>query len=342
MRTPLYDVHASAGATFTEFAGYEMPVHYGSIKQEHHQVRNSVGLFDVSHMSNLTLALSDADALSCICPFDAAGLEVGRGKYTVVLREDGTILDDCFVFRLEDHFHVIPNAGQNHAVASSLKAAGAVKVSDETAQWAILALQGPDARTVLAEVSRDQAPGFHRINAMDIAGTSCLVSGTGYTGEKGVEVYCPSSNAPAVWEALMREPVQPIGLGARDTLRLEKGYCLAGNEFAGGRTPLEAGLGWLINWDVDFQAKEALLAQKEAGHDRLLGLTQEKGVPRQGHVVQVDDEEAGIVTSGTMSPSLGRGIALAYVSRGEPGDAVEVVARGRTQEATLTKPPFVV
>lgn len=348
LRTPLYETHAKLGATFTEFAGYDMPVHYGSIKDEHNAVRTGVGLFDVSHMSNLWIeGPGAAAAISAVTPKDAAGLPVGKGHYTVLLREDATILDDLFVFRIEpERFLAIPNAGMNQAAQGHI--AGRAKdetiIADETSDWAILALQGPAARDVLAAASSDPGPKFHRIVTMAVAGVECLVSGTGYTGERGVEVYAPAKQAPAVWDAMMAagEPhdIRPIGLGARDTLRLEKGYCLAGNEFAGGRTPIEAGLGFTIDWDHEFMGKQALLAQRDAPHDVLLGLVQENGIPRHGYTVHAGDQNVGVVTSGTQSPTLSKGIALAYVRGVAAGDAVEVDVRGRRQPARVVQPPF--
>ncbi|MEA3202915.1 MAG: aminomethyltransferase [Thermoplasmata archaeon] len=349
LRTALYPVHAAAGATFVEFAGYDMPVHYGSIKEEHAAVRTGVGLFDVSHMSNLWVAGPGAvAALARVTPTNPEAVPVGKGKYTVVLREDGTILDDAFYFRTEpERFFVIPNAGRNVAVAESLRAPGKAAVEDVTQQWSILALQGPKAKEVLAAASSSAPPKFHHITSMDLAGVQCLVSGTGYTGEKGVELYVPVQHSVKVWEHLMQtgKPfgIRPIGLGARDTLRLEKGYCLAGNEFAGGRTPLEAGLEWTMDWSGDFLGKARLLKQKEdPTMDRLVGLRQEKGIPRHDYPIERSGTDAGKVTSGTLSPTLNVGIALGYVRGGaEPGETLDVVVRGKPMPATVVKTPFI-
>ncbi len=347
-RTALHETHAEAGATFTEFAGYDMPVHYGSIKEEHQAVRTAAGIFDVSHMSNLWISGPGAAAtISAVCPFDASSLPDGKGKYTVLLRADGTILDDTFVFRVGDKFHMIPNAGMNEAAAEHLRAhaAGEVSVDDFSDSTAILAVQGPQARDIVAQCVEGDMPKFHRIVHAHIAGAHVGISGTGYTGEKGVEIYAPSEAAVAIWNALMQAGesagLRPIGLGARDTLRLEKGYCLAGNEFAGGRTPLEAGLDWIIDWDHDFVGKEALLAQQNTDHDRLVGLVQEKGVPRHGYAVMSGETRIGEVTSGTQSPTSGKGIALAYCRGAQTGDQVQVQVRNRSMPATVAPPPFV-
>lgn len=348
MQTPLHAAHAALGATFTEFAGYDMPVVYGSINDEHRCVRERVGLFDVSHMSNLWVEGPGAAAtIGAVTSRPIEALPIGKGQYGVVLRADGTILDDVFTFRLEEErFLMVPNAGMDTAVAEHLAAhANDTAIANETRDWAILALQGPTARTTLAAASSDEAPKFHRIVAMSIAGVDCLVSGTGYTGEKGVEIYAPAASATAVWNHLLavgaEHGIAPIGLGARDTLRLEKGYALAGNEFAGGRTPLEAGLGWLIDWDHAFLGRDALLAQKDAGHEVLMGLVQEKGVPRHGYTVHRGDAVVGVITSGTKSPTTGQGIALAYVRGVDVGDEVTVDVRGRPHPARIVKTPFV-
>lgn len=355
LRTPLHDAHAALGATFVEFAGYDMPVHYGSIKDEHFAVRQGAGLFDVSHMSNLwVLGPKAAAALAKVTPSDPTKVPVGKGKYTVVLREDGTILDDTFYFRLpstkegEDRYYVIPNAGRNTAVAEQMSkhTPGAI-VKDVTTEWAILALQGPKARDILAAASVSPPPKFHHIVNMELAGIFCMVSGTGYTGEKGVELYVPAAGARRVWDHLLKvgaaQGVRPIGLGARDTLRLEKGYCLAGNEFEGGRTPIEANLEWTMDWSGDFLGKARLLAQKDdPTTDRLVGLVQEKGIPRHGYAIERQGTDAGKVTSGTQSPMTGKGIALGYVRGGaDAGEDFEVVVRGKPMPATVAKLPFV-
>lgn len=347
LRTPLYDTHAASGATFVEFAGYDMPVHYGSIKEEHFAVRQGVGLFDVSHMSNLWVeGPGAAAALARTTPTDPLAVPLGKGKYTVFLRADGTILDDAFYFRVaDDRFFVIPNAGRNTEVAEHLKANGEATVRDETPDWFILALQGPKARDVLSMASPEAAPKFHFIAPMKVGGVACLVSGTGYTGEKGVELYGPAAQAPKVWNALMTAGagygIRPIGLGARDTLRLEKGYCLAGHEFEGGRTPVEAGLEWTMDWKGDFLGKAALEKQKAGPHDRLVGLTLERGIPRQGYRVLEKGAAIGMVTSGTQSPTLGKGIALAFVRGVDVGTPVDVEVRDRPMAATVAKLPFV-
>lgn len=340
--TPLHAAHTAYGATFTDFAGYAMPVHYGSIKEEHRTVREGVGLFDVSHMGNLWITAGE-EALARCTPSDPAKLQDGHGKYTVLLRDDGTILDDTIYSRYGDKIHLIPNAGMADAVAGHLREHGA-QVQDVTEDVAILAVQGPKAPAVL-EAMGLSIDAF-RIRRTTWEGVELGVSGTGYTGEKGAELLVPAEEATKVWDGVLAageaHGIRPIGLGARDTLRLEKGFCLAGNEFAGGRTPIEASLGWLIDWAVDFLGRDRLRAQKESGdHDRLLGLVQEKGVPRPGYNVVAGDAGVGTITSGTLSPTLGKGIALAYLRGVKKGASVQVEVRGRRQEAQVVRPPFV-
>lgn len=349
LQTPLHGAHAALGASFVEFAGYDMPVHYGSIKDEHVAVRTAAGLFDVSHMSNLWVTGKKAAAALAKCtPSDPTKVPVGKGKYTVLLRDDGTIVDDLFYFHVApDRFYVIPNAGRNAVVAEHLAVnLPGVHVEDVTKTTGILALQGPKARDVLAAASTDTPPKFHHLVDMTVAGVKCMVSGTGYTGEKGVELYVPADGVLAVWEHLLAvgkpHGLKPIGLGARDTLRLEKGYCLAGNEFEGGRTPIEAGLEWAMDWSGDFLGKARLQRQKDAGdHLRLVGLLQEKGIPRHGYPVHKQGQTIGKVTSGTLSPTLDQGIALAYVKGADLGDDVNVEVRGKAMPAKVVKTPFV-
>jgi aminomethyltransferase len=349
--TPLNAVHKELGGRMVEFAGYEMPVQYTSVLDEHAAVRNAAGLFDVSHMSNLWVTGPDAAAtLSKAIVADVSKVPVGSTKYSAVLRDDGTILDDLYVFHLPRGYHVIPNAGQNEIVAERIREMGPAPVDDATAATAILALQGPKAAAILeAYTGRSFAdlPRFHLTQAPQL-GKDAFISRTGYTGEDGFELVLPADNAPEVWRGLLKtgEPhgIKPCGLGARDTLRLEKGYALAGNEFAGGRTPLEAGLSWLIHWDHDFAGKAALEAQKAAGpKQKLVGLKATgKGIPRHGHPVTHEGREVGTVTSGSMSPVLQQGIALAYVdlTLAKPGQTLDIIVRGKALPAQVVKLPF--
>lgn len=340
-----------------EFAGYDMPVMYKGIIDEHKAVRSGVGLFDVSHMSNLWVTGPDAvKTLSQAFVADASKIPVNGTKYSVALREDATILDDLYIFHTAHGYHVVPNAGMSSMVADHIRAAGDALVEDVTDGTTILALQGPKAAAVLEKYlgrSFAELKRFHITQAPDL-GTHAFISRTGYTGEDGFELMFPAARAEEVFRGLLAagaaDGIEPIGLGARDTLRLEKGYCLAGHEFQGpggqgGRTPLEAGLMWLVNWDHPFTGKAALEAKKaEGGHDRLAAIKlTARGIPRDGFVVRHDGADVGVVTSGSMSPILGEGIALAYIPSdlAKPGTALEVVIRDRPVPAVVEKLPFV-
>jgi aminomethyltransferase len=352
-RTALHDLHVKLGARMVPFAGYDMPVQYAGVLDEHEAVRKAAGLFDVSHMSNLWVAGPDAAAtLSKVLVADVGQVPMGGTKYTAILRDDGTILDDLYVFHAPRGYHVVPNAGMNEVVAQRIRQMGKAPVQDVTSETAILALQGPRAEAILeAALGRSFADlkRFHLTQAPEL-GQDAFVSRTGYTGEDGFELFLPASRAVATFEKLLQvgkpHGLVPAGLGARDTLRLEKGYCLAGHEFEGGRTPLEAGLGWLVHWDHEFAGKAALVKQKAEGVKRkLVGLRATgKGIPRQGMPVAAKEgREVGVVTSGTMSPTLKEGIALAYVDTAHAavGSELDVLVRGKPLAARVVKLPFV-
>ena len=350
-RTALHERHVHLGARMVEFAGHDMPIQYSGILEEHEAVRTAAGLFDVSHMSNLWVTGPEAAAtLTRALVADVHRIPVGGTKYSVLLHDDGTILDDLYVFHVPRGYHVIPNAGVNEAAAQRIREMGKAPVEDATPRTAILALQGPRAEAILSEAmgrSFADVKRFHVTQAPQL-GQDAFISRTGYTGEDGFELVFPAERAVEVWDLLLKvgkpHGLKPCGLGARDTLRLEKGYCLAGNEFAGGRTPLEAGLSWLIHWDHDFAGKAALEAQKAAGVKRkLVGLkVTGKGIPRHGMPVQAAGHTVGVVTSGTHSPSLKEGIALAYVDAAHApvGSKLDVLVREKPVAAEVVKLPF--
>ena len=353
LRTPLYDAHLKSSARMVEFAGFDMPVQYSGILEEHAAVRSKAGLFDVSHMSNVWIRGKGAKTLlSETVATNPDRIQPGRASYTTAMREDGTIIDDLIYYKFsDDEFHVVPNAGMNKIITSWLTAhAGRdVTVEDASREYCILALQGPKAREILRHVLPEAAAvkkfAFHELKFGKIKG---FVSGTGYTGEDGVELVVPNAEAIQLFPRLLKEGKRdglvPVGLGARDTLRLEKGYCLASHEFAGGRSPLEAGLAWTVHWDHDFVGKAALECQKDAdSYERLVGLTlKDAGIPRQGFPVLQNGAAVGAVTSGTMSPTLHKGIALAYVAKtvAASGTGVDVDIRGRRAAAQVTPTPF--
>ena len=357
-QSPLYDVHKELGATFTEFAGFEMPLQFTSIKDEHLAVRSSVGLFDVSHMSNVWITGPDAKQLLTLTTLEDAGrIGDGKSQYTAILREDGTIIDDTIFMHLGNKFMVIPNAGMDEIITDWLNKQAKKHHLDVSAKnvsndYVILAIQGPKSRDTLQKLTDIdlKTVGFFGCTYATIANVECIISHTGYTGELGFELQIsPTKDAENVFRKILdagREfDIKPIGLGARDTLRLEKCFLLAGNEFEGGRTPLEALLSWAIHWDHDFIGKDAILKQKQKGtYHRLTCLEcTGKGIPRHGCEVKKDDKSVGIVSSGSLSPCLNKGIALAYVDPQyrEIDSFLDIYVRGKPVQAKVIKSPFV-
>lgn len=356
--SPLHELHQEMGATFTEFAGFTMPVQFTSIKDEHLAVRKRVGIFDVSHMSNVWISGKDAaDLLTKTTIEDASRFGPGKSQYTALTREDGTIIDDTIFMHVDDKFMIIPNAGMAEPVTDWLRKQAKrfnldATVENVSRDYAIIAVQGPESQKMLQNVTDvDLADvGFFACTQAKVGGKSCILSHTGYTGELGFELQVhPAENGNIIFKNIMEAgkefDIKPIGLGARDTLRLEKCFLLAGNEFEGGRTPLEANLSWAMHWDHDFIGKDALLKQKEKGdYQRLLCLQcKEKGVPRHGMTVEQDGKEIGVVSSGSMSPCLETGIAMAYIDPGvvSVGDTVDIIVRKKKTAAEMVKPPFV-
>lgn len=357
-RSHLNEIHKKLGARFTEFAGFEMPIQFSSIKDEHLTVRKLVGLFDVSHMSNVWITGDDAEKLVSLTTVeDASKIPDKKSQYTAILREDGTIIDDTIFMHLKDQFMMIPNAGMAETVTKWLNekaeeyniCATAENVSKD---FVILAIQGPKSRDTLQKLTDIdlKTVGFFGCQYIDIAGINCIISHTGYTGELGFELnITPPKKAEDVFlkilDAGIEFGIKPIGLGARDTLRLEKGFILAGNEFKGGRTPLGAVMSWTINWDHDFIGKNALLKQKEKGdYQRLTSMIcTEKGIPRPDCEIRKDGKKVGIVTSGTMSPCLNTGIAMGYVHPDcrEKEEIIEIIIRDKPVKAKVVRPPIV-
>jgi len=358
LRSALYETHKKLGAHFTEFAGFEMPLYFSSIKDEHLAVRKSVGLFDVSHMSNVWITGKDAMKLLNLCTVaDVPKFGENQSQYTVILRENGTVIDDTIFMNLGDKYMIIPNAGMSTIVTKWLNDKAKefklnAKAEDVSRDFVILAIQGPRSRETLQKITKIDMNNvkFFGCQYGEIAGVDCIISHTGYTGELGFELQItPTKKAEIVFNKILEAGaefgIKPIGLGARDTLRLEKCFILAGNEFEGGRTPLEATLSWLIHWDHVFIGKEAILKQKEKGdYERLTSLECiDKGIPRHGCEVQKDGKPVGVVTSGTLSPCLNKGIAMGYVRHDsrEPGSILDIIVRDKPVKAKVVKPPFV-
>ncbi len=354
LRTPLHDAHVQAKARIVEFAGWEMPVQYAGILEEHEAVRTRAGLFDVSHMGEVVFRGPKAlEALARLFTNDIAKIEDGQAQYGCLCRESGGIVDDVVVYRrsAEDLLVCVNAANRAKDFEWLSSHAGGADVRNESDAWAQLALQGPLAAQVLQRIAKANLSALktYRFAPGEVAGVACLVARTGYTGEDGFELFCPSAEGLRVWAAVMEagkpERVQPCGLGARDSLRLEMAYRLYGSDMDDSTTPLEAGLAWVVKLDKgEFVGREALRRQKEQGLSRkLVGFTlTEPGIPRHGYPVLRDGQKVGEVTSGTKSPSLGTAIGLAYVptALAAEGSGFEVEIRGRAVPARVVKTPF--
>jgi aminomethyltransferase len=357
LRTPLYENHVRAGARVVEFAGWDMPVQYAGILEEHEAVRTRAGLFDVSHMGEVVFRGPKAlDALNRVFTNDLSKVADGQAQYGCLCRENGGIVDDVVVYRRSaEDLLVCVNASNRAKDFEWLKAhaAGApgVDVQNESDEWAQLALQGPLAPQILQRLTTVNLSAIrtYRFALGEVAGVPAIVARTGYTGEDGFEVFCPAAAGPQLWDALLEagqpEKAQPAGLGARDSLRLEMAYRLYGNDMDDGTTPLEAGLAWVVKLDKgDFVGRDALVRQKEQGlAKKLVGFVlTDAGIPRHGYDVLQEGRKVGTVASGTKSPSLKIAVGLAYVP---PALAAEcstfgVDIRGRAAAARVVKTPF--
>ena len=350
--SPLEGRHRSLGAKMVPFGGWEMPLSYPSgTLAEHRSCRTDAVVFDVSHLGTLRATGTDAyHRLQQAFTNDLARIGPGRTQYTHLLDDDGSVMDDIIVWWVQDHsFDVMPNASNTDRVRDALRGIGAdsgFEAVDVTGSRAVLAVQGPEARSRLAAVSPG-ASGVARncVAPVEWQGALLTVAGTGYTGEDGVEVAVPAEAAERFWDAVIAAGIIPAGLGARDTLRLEAGLPLHGHELGPGITPLQAGLAWVVRWDKpSFRGRDALAAERERGiHRRLRGLRIEgRRPPREGQAVLRDGEVVGEVTSGNFSPMLEAGIALAFVPPDtDIGDELAVDMRGTPTTATVVKMPFV-
>ena len=353
-RTPLYQVHAALGAKIVPFAGFEMPVQYPTgITAEHRAVREKAGLFDVSHMGEFIVRGPQAvDFVNYVTTNDVASLKPGQAQYSTILREDGTIVDDCLVYRADDRVLMVVNGSnidKDFAHISRFVKDFDVTLEDLSDQIALLALQGPEAARILqqhTDVDLSQIK-YYEFKTGTVAGVDKVyISRTGYTGEDGFELYFPAQQAEKVWNALTASgEVTPAGLGARDSLRLEMGMALYGNDLDDTTTPLEASLSWLVKMKKGkFVGRDALAKQKEQGLQRkLVGFTtSERAFPRHGYPVFVNGKPSGEVRSGTMSPTLGIPIGTAYVppEAATEGSPLEIEIRGKRVPATVQKMPF--
>ncbi len=353
-KTPLYDRHEARDARFTEFGGWEMPVEYDSITEEHATVRESAGKFDVSHMGQVTVSGPDAgQLLQRLTTNDVTALEPGDSHYSMITNEEGIILDDTILYRFHaEEYLFIPNAGHDEQMADrwvshrdewGLDA----DVSNDTTEYGMIAVQGPTAVDLVSGTADEPIDRLSRFEAMEatVAGVECWVARTGYTGEDGFELMVPAADTVEIWDSI---ECDPIGLGARDTLRTEMGYLLSGQDFHpedDPRNPYEAGVGFTVKLDTDFIGRDALEQVDAEGVDqRFTGIVLiDRGIPRHGYeVLEPNGETIGQITSGTMSPTLGEPIGLGYVDvdQAEPDTLVHVEIRGEPKKAKIRAPPF--
>jgi len=358
-RTSLHDAHLQAGAKMVPFAGYDMPVQYEGLKAEHEAVRTRCGMFDVSHMGEFLVEGPDALALiQWVSSNDAAKLVDGKVQYACLPNGRGGIVDDMLVYRhAADRYMLVVNASnrakdwqwiQDQIAAKSFD----VSIEDQSDDFALLAVQGPEADHVVAQLAPQRKDGagwrtltYYTFTEAQLLDHDVIISATGYTGAGGVEIYMPLDAAQSIWEAFLNAGVQPCGLGARDTLRMEMGFCLYGNDIDDNTSPISAGLSWITKFTKDFVDREVLESEKAAGSpSRLVGLVMdERGIPRQGYeVTNPEGQVVGRVTSGTMSPSLGHGIGMAYIeaSYAQADTALQVQIRNKSVACHVVRFPF--
>ncbi len=348
-RTPLYEEHKTLGARLVDFAGWEMPVQYEGIKAEHEAVRKEAGLFDVSHMGEVIFRGPQAEeAVQRLVTRDVSRLAVGQAGYAAVCLPSGGTVDDVLVYRTPDDFLIVVNASNREKDVAHFEENVKdldVEVVDDSDGWALLALQGPRAVELLQPFTQTELSPikYYRYEVGEVEGAHAIISRTGYTGEDGFELFVRPDDAPLIWRKLIDAGAAPVGLGARDTLRLEAGMCLYGNELDAETTPLEAGISFAVHLDKEqeFLGKEALRREKEEGlRKKLVGFKVEgRGIARHDYPVAVDGETVGSVTSGTLSPTLNEAIGLALVAP-EVEDEFEVVIRDRPVAARTVPLPF--
>lgn len=353
--TPIHAEHVALGGKMVPFAGYEMPVQYPTgITAEHHAVRKAAGLFDVSHMGEFEVRGPGArDFVQYLTTNDVNRIEVGQAQYSTLVNEEGRVLDDLLVYRFLDRYMLVVNASNREKDLAWIQRHAAdfeVTIQDRSDDVGLLALQGPKAEAILDRLTDDDLSKieYYRFAEGTVNGRPAVISRTGYTGEDGFELYVDAADAAALWRALLDagegDGLVPAGLGARDSLRLEMGFALYGNDLDEDHTPLEAGLAWVVKLDKgDFVGRAALARQKEEGVKRRLAGFRllERGFPRQGYAVRTEHGE-GVVTSGVASPSVGEGVGLAYLptSAAKAGSRVEVLIRDKPVPAEVVRPPF--
>lgn len=351
----LDQVHQDLGGKMVDFAGFNMPVQYEGLKAEHIHVREKVGVFDVSHMGEFFVSGEGSlDFLQKTTSNDVSKLSPGKIQYSCLPNNDGGIVDDLLVYCLgEEEYLLVVNASnieKDYKWLDSHRPEG-VKLDDQSADWSLFAVQGPKASEALQSTTETDlaAMKYYTFEMGEIGGAEAIISATGYTGAGGFEIYVKNENAQKVWEAIFAAgadfDIKPIGLGARDTLRMEMGFCLYGNDIDDSTSPLEAGLGWITKFSKDFINSDALQTQKELGvNRRLTGFVMEdRGIPRKDYrILNADGEEIGVVTSGTQSPSVNKAIGLGYLNKpyNAPDTEIFIEVRNKQLKAKVSKPPF--
>ena len=339
-QTCLHDNHVRLGAKMVDFAGWHMPIQYNSIVSEHNAVRERVGIFDVSHMGQIFVSGKDASSfLSYVTTWDVNKLFDGDCRYCHILNNDGQIIDDTIVYTFSNQdYMLVPNASMISKVFDWLNLNSSnfeVNIYNKSEEFFCLAVQGPESLRLLRQYFNLSITPFKLIKSDNL-----IISGTGYTGEKGYEIMGPISESQNIWESFLEMGAIPIGLGARDTLRLEKGYLLSGTDFNGSQTTLESGYSWVIDWNHDFIGKERLLVQKDGEYKSLSGiLLEERGVLRPGLEVYFEGEKISALTSGSLSPILKRGIGLSYLDL-PIGTTVNVSIRNKQLKGRVIQTPF--
>lgn len=353
-RTLLYDTHLALGARMVEFSGWEMPVQYSGILEEHRAVRNSAGLFDIDHMGQVRVAGPDAlTYLQRLLSADLEPMQTNEAKYALMCYRDGGVVDDTFVYRFADDWMVVVNAGNREKDLSWMTAhckSLRVELSDVSEQYYMLAFQGPKAEKVLQNLESFDLSElkYHHARAFTIHGGRGIIARTGYTGEDGFELFVPQPEGKHVWDAILEagknEGVLPIGLGARDSLRFEAKFALYGHEIDANTTPLEAGLGWACDLTKNFIGRDALLKEKLEGvKKKLVGFEMvERGIPRNGYEIAQGGKAVGTVTTGMFAPTLEKNIGLGFVppELGKIGSEFDIVIRGKPTKAQVVKTPF--
>ena len=351
--TPLFDRHIELGGNMVSFGGYLLPTHYSGINLEHLGVRSKAGLFDVSHMGEFIISGSDAESfLQKVTVNDVASLSVGQAQYSAMCYANGGMIDDILVYKKKNEFMLVVNAANNEKDLDWLNshAKGDIRIENMSDNIGLVAIQGPRSRNILQTLTDSNLTNiqFYHFVEGRLNGKKAIISRTGYTGELGFEIYANSDDIGEIWDAIMKagqdKGLEPAGLGCRDTLRMEMKLALYGNDIDDTTNPIEAGLGWITRLGkTDFIGKKALLEEKPNVTRRLVCLEMtERAIPRQGCPILMNDESVGIITSGTMSPSLETGIGIGYVNKpfDKSGTELLVDIRGRMKSAVVVKPPF--